>query len=200
MPNLHEIIDLDPASNAGFAHAGPVDAGVGLNLDVIFNHHWSWLRDLVPMSVASLGEAKAIASNDNSILKQNIIPNPAILADHSMCMGKKIITNLYSAINDHMRQQYSVVANFHIFADHNIGTDMRIASNLRTRIDNRRGMHVRSILQWLMKELECVRKTKIRVLHAQRGSRNSREVFSYNHGGCFSGARGGRIFGVRNER
>ena len=37
--DLHQVVDLRAASNAGFANAGAVNAGVGLNLNIAFDDH-----------------------------------------------------------------------------------------------------------------------------------------------------------------
>src|ERR1700758_2567148 len=44
--DVDHIVDLRPAADAGFANAGAVDAGVGLDLDVALNRHVAGLHDL----------------------------------------------------------------------------------------------------------------------------------------------------------
>src|SRR5436190_2177803 len=75
--NLHQVIDLHAASDAGFADASAVDAGVRLHLHVVSNHDSGGLRNLVPSSLRSLGKAKAIRADDDSILQQHVVAKVA---------------------------------------------------------------------------------------------------------------------------
>src|SRR5450631_3591514 len=59
VPDLREVIDLYPARDARFAHAGAVDTGVGLDLDVALDHCRTRLRDLLPV-VAIASEAETV--------------------------------------------------------------------------------------------------------------------------------------------
>ena len=124
VPNLHQVINLDSAPDESFSHAGAIDARVGLNLHIIFDHNWSGLWDLVPACVAGLGKTKAIRADHDSILEQNVIADAAILPDHRVRMCEEILADSHSAINHHMRQQHRVVANLHILIDHHMRTEM----------------------------------------------------------------------------
>ena len=94
MADLHQIVDLCAAANPGFAHAGTVNAGVGLHLHVVFDHHRRGLRDLVPAPVFVLGESEPVRADHNSVLQQHIIPQLAVLPHHSVGMSKEAIPNL----------------------------------------------------------------------------------------------------------
>src|ERR1700693_2757422 len=51
MADQHQIVNFCAAADARFADGGAVDAGIGLDLDVILDHHRSILLDLVPTAV-----------------------------------------------------------------------------------------------------------------------------------------------------
>ena len=68
MSNLHQVVDLRTARNARFADAGPIDTGISLDFNIVFNHGRAGLHDLVPMTFAILRKAETVASDYNSVL------------------------------------------------------------------------------------------------------------------------------------
>src|SRR5271156_3845084 len=103
MADLNQVIDLDSAPDARLSHPGAIEAGICLNLHIIYDHNWSRLRNLVPARVAGFGKAKAIRPDHDAILKQNVVADATILPNHRIRMGEEISSNCYSAINHHMR-------------------------------------------------------------------------------------------------
>ena len=57
--DLDKVVDLGSSANAGLAEGGSVDAGVGLDLDVVFEDGGAGLGDFVP-SGGGLGKAEAV--------------------------------------------------------------------------------------------------------------------------------------------
>ncbi len=148
--DLHQIVDLRAAADVSFAHAGAVDAGVGLDLDVVFNHHRLGLRNLVPASSVVLGEAEAVGADDHAILQKHIISQAAALADDRMGVGKEVVTDLRPAIDDHMGQQHRILADLDVFADHHVRSNVRARADARRRMHHGRRMHSRRIFRRLM--------------------------------------------------
>jgi hypothetical protein len=68
MADENEVVELGPATNASFADGGAVNAGIGLDFDVVFQHGRSGLMHLVPASVLLVSKAKAISTNDGTVL------------------------------------------------------------------------------------------------------------------------------------
>jgi hypothetical protein len=197
--DLHQIVDLDPSSDVSFADAGAVDAGVRLNLDVVFDHDRSRLGNLVPTSFAGLGEPEAVGADDDSVLQENVVADAAIFADYSMRVGEEIVADLYSAIDDYVRQQYGVVSDRDVLVDDDIRAKVRAAANLRCRMDDCRGMHSRGIAQRLVEEFEGVREAEIGILDTQRRSGDGGKLFGNNHS-CRLGQPGcGGVLGVGDE-
>jgi len=197
--DLYEIVDLDSATDASFADAGAVDAGVGLNLYVVFDDDRGRLRNLVPMSIVSLGETEAVGTDHDAILQQHVVADLAVLADHGVCVGEEVVANLNPAIDDDVRQQHGVVADLDVFVDDDIRANVRAATNLRCGVDDGRGMHSRGIAQRLVKEFEGVCEAEIGILDAQRGCGDGGKVFGNNHS-CGLGKPGcGGVLGVGDE-
>src|SRR5271165_405808 len=157
MTDLHQVVDLDPAPDAGFADAGAVDAGVRLDFHVVFDDDRGGLRNLVPMSFVSLGEAEAVRADHDAILQEHVDADAAVLAHHGVGVGEEIVSDLYTAIDDDVRQQHSIGADLDVLVDDHIGADVCVASNLRGGVDDRRGMDSRGIAQGLVEELEGAR-------------------------------------------
>ena len=63
-----QVVDFCAVADARFADGGAVDAGVGLNFDVVFEHGGARLDDFVPGAVLAFGEAEAVGSDDCAVL------------------------------------------------------------------------------------------------------------------------------------
>ena len=68
MPDLNQIVDFRAASNAGFTHAGPINARVRLDFDFVFNHGRTGLHNFVPLARVVSCEAKSIRADYGAIL------------------------------------------------------------------------------------------------------------------------------------
>jgi len=200
VPHLHQIVHLNPASYARFAHAGAVDARIRLHLDIVLNHHRRWLWDLVPPSLRRLRKPESIRSNHHAILQQHPVADAAVLAHYRMRVRKKVVANLRPAINHHMRQQHRVRPNLHVLANHHIRPDVSIRANLRRRVNLSRGMHPRHILHRLMKKFERPRKRQVGILRPQHSRSNSREVLAHNYGRSPRSPRRRGVLGVGHKR
>ena len=179
--------------------AGAVDAGVGLNFHIVFDDDRGRLRNLVPVSVMSFGEAEAVGADHDSVLQEHVVADAAVLAHHGVRVGKEIVADLYAAIDDDVRQQHGVVADLDVLVDDDIRAEVGAASDLRRGVDDRRRMHARGILQRFVEEFEGARETKIRIFDAQHGCRDDREVLGDNYG-CSLGEPGcSGVLGVGDE-
>src|SRR5690349_19341814 len=130
VPNLHQVVDLGAAPDAGLLHARPVHARVGLDFDIVLNDYRLGLRNLVPVAGVILGEAKAIGPDDGAVLQQHAVAEAAALAYHRMGMGKEIVADSGTAIDDNVRQQHRVTADFDVLVDHHIRPDVRPFADL----------------------------------------------------------------------
>ena len=63
MSHLNQIIDLRAPVDMGFSNARPIDTGIGLHFDIVFDHGWTGLRDLLPVTRIIFGEAKSIGTH-----------------------------------------------------------------------------------------------------------------------------------------
>src|ERR1035441_8882733 len=139
--HLHEVVDLHPASDTGFPHAGAIDARIRLHFHIVLNHHRRGLRNLVPATFCRLRKPKPIRANDDAVLQKHIVADAAILAHHRMRMREEVVPDLHPAINNDMRQQHRVRADLNVLADHHIRPDVRICSDARAGVNDRGGMH-----------------------------------------------------------
>ena len=123
--DLHQIVDLGAAPDASFLHAGAIDAGVGLDFDIIFNDDRLGLHDLVPVRGVIFGEAEAVGADDCAILQQHAVAQSAAFAHYGVCVGEEVVANLDVAIDHHVRQQHRIASNLYSRADYHIRTDVR---------------------------------------------------------------------------
>ena len=104
MSYLHQIVDFRSARDVRLANAGTVDAGIRLNLYVIFDYRRPRLHNLVPSARIVFSESKTIPTNDDSILQDDVIADAAVLADHGMSVREKIVADMRATIDHHMRK------------------------------------------------------------------------------------------------
>ena len=99
---VDEVVNFCAASYAGFAYAGSVDAGVGLDLDVAFDCDLARLDDFVPAGGFVFREAEAVAAYDGSILEQDVVSDVAEFSDYGVGVGEEIVAYGCSAIDDYV--------------------------------------------------------------------------------------------------
>ena len=64
----NQVIEFGATADTGFANGGAVHAGVGLNLDVIFEDGGARLGHLVPTTVFLFGVAEAVGADNDAVL------------------------------------------------------------------------------------------------------------------------------------
>src|SRR5436305_889004 len=153
MSNLHQVVDLRASPNAGFAHAGPIDACISLNFNIVFNNGGAGLHDFVPLTRFVLGKTEAVATDHYSVLKDDGVSNPAIFAHDRVRVSEKTMSDARATVDHNVGQQHSMVTNFDILPDDNVGPDVRFASDFCRGMDHGCGMDFRRIHRRLVKEL-----------------------------------------------
>src|SRR5262249_15134467 len=138
--DLNQIVDLGVAPDAGFVQAAAVNAGIGLDFDIVFNHELADLRDLVPVSVVVLGEAEAVRAEDHAVLHDHVVPDHTVFADRDVGVSQEIVADFYPAIDDHVGQQSAVLAEFDLRADHRVSADRGAGSDPGGGIDHGGGV------------------------------------------------------------
>ncbi len=198
MPNLHQIVDFNAASNASFTDAGAVHAGIRLHFNVAFQYRRAGLGDLLPaLSVA--GKAEAVASDDSAILQDDVVTEGAVLAYDGVGMREEMTSNARATINDHVRQDHGVVANLDVFVNHDIGRNVRALANSRSGCDHSRGMHPGFIQRGPVEEIDRPGECQVRILAAQHARRDGGEVLGNDHRGGSSGLGRGSIFRIGDK-
>src|SRR5882672_13070 len=118
MAHLNQIIDLSAASDMSFANARSIDAGIGLHFDVVFDHCWAGLHDLLPLTGIIFGKAKAIGSKYRAVLQHSRVAYPAVLPHDGMGVCEKVVTDPRYRIDDDVCQQHRVSTDSYILTDH----------------------------------------------------------------------------------
>jgi hypothetical protein len=123
---VDEVVDFCASSDAGFAYAGSVDTGVGLDLGIAFNYYVSGLDDFVPAGGFVFRESEAVAAYYGSILEQDVVSDVAELSNYGVGVGEEIVAYGGSAIDDYVGQEDGVVSDDDVFVDHYVGADVRV--------------------------------------------------------------------------
>ncbi len=85
-----QVVKLGAAADARLADGGAVDAGVGLDFDVVFQDGGAGLQHFVPAAVRLLGEAKAIRADDDAVLQDDAVAEfGSVREDHGTCEWAK---------------------------------------------------------------------------------------------------------------
>src|SRR5580692_3086742 len=151
------------------------------------------------MTFGSLGETETIGADHDSVLQENIVAEATVFADYGVGVGKKIVANLYSTIDDYVRQQHGLLADHDVLIDDYVGAEVSTASNRRRGMDDCRGMDAWGVMQRLVEEFEGLREAEIGILDAQRGCGDDGKVFGNNHSGGFGEPGCGGVLGVGDE-
>jgi len=110
MTDLDQVVDLGAVGNFRGSDGGPVDAGIGLNIDMAPDVHRSRLRNLPPASVLVLGKAEAVGADDSAVLERDMVAQGAVFADHGVGVGKEEIADRNAGVEHHMGQDGGMAA------------------------------------------------------------------------------------------
>ncbi len=200
---LDEIVDLGPGVDAGFADAGAVDAGVGLDFDVVFEDGGAGLLDLVPASAGLdaclFGEAEAVGSDDGSVLEDDVVAEAAVLADDGVGVGEEVVAGADVGIEDDVGQKGGVVADDDVLADDDVGADVGVRPDLCGGSDGGGAVDAGSVGGRLVEELDGAGEGEVGILDAQGGGGDLGEVRFDEDGGGLGGAGEGGVLGVGDE-
>ena len=91
--NLHEIIDLRAASNAGRAEATAIHTGVGTDFNIVANLHRPDLGDLLAFAPDVL-KTKSVSPEYNPGMQYDPVADARPLPDHNPSVEEAIGSNL----------------------------------------------------------------------------------------------------------
>src|SRR5579864_513217 len=123
--DLNQVVDLRAASDASLANAGAVNAGIRLNLHIVFDNRGAGLQDLVPVAVVVFSETESVSADYHTILQNDVVSDPAKLADDGIRVREKVVADLHSAINHDMGEQNRVASDLHSFIDDDVWPEVR---------------------------------------------------------------------------
>ena len=169
MADDDEIVEFGAAADASFADSGAVDAGVGLDLDVVLEDRWTGLLHFVPGAVALFGETKAICADDDSVLEDDAIADLAEFAHDGMGVREEVVADAGALINGDMAVEDGVAADVGVFFDDAIGADVRASANFGRFGDESGGMEAGLITRSLIEKFDGVSKGEVGVRSAQSG-------------------------------
>src|ERR1035437_3204908 len=80
VPDLDQIVQLDPVLDDSVIQRTPVDASIGADFNVVADHHPAYLRDLAP-GVIVLRNAEAVGANHRAGVHQRALAQAATRID-----------------------------------------------------------------------------------------------------------------------
>src|SRR5437879_2082199 len=176
MANEDKVVDFGAACYAGLPDGSPVDTGVSLHLDVVFEHGGAPLKHFVPSPVAPFGKTKAVAANHHAVLQYDPVAKAAKFTHDGVRVREEIVANLRAAINCNETVQHGVAPNFDVFVNITVGPNMCHLPNPCAFRDDRRRMNPRRIAWRLIDKLDRLCKCQIGIAGAQRRKRRQRRL------------------------
>src|SRR6266849_5661644 len=123
---MDQVVDFCASSYAGFAYAGSVDAGVGLDLGIALDYYVAGLDDFVPVGGFVFRESEPVAAYYGSVLEEDVVSYVAEFSNYGVGVGEEIVAYGCSAIDDYVSQEDYIVSDDDVFVDHYVGTQVRL--------------------------------------------------------------------------
>ena len=178
-----EIVDLGAAADAGLADGGAVDAGIGLDFDVVFEDGGAGLRHFVPGAVFLFGVAEAVGADDGAVLQDDAIADAAVFADDGVGMGEEIVADFGALVDGDEAVEDGVVADLDVFIDEAVGADVGAFGDAGGAGDDGGFVHAGGVFWGVVEEFDGVGEGEVGVVGAEGGERG--EVFSAVGDGSF---------------
>jgi hypothetical protein len=158
-----QVVDFGAAAYAGFAYRRAVDAGVGLDFDVVFEDCWPGLDHFVPGAIFLFGEAQAVAADDGAGLEDYAVAYAAVFADYGVGVGEEIVADFGALVDGYETVQDCVLAYLDIFVDEAVGANVGALGDSGGSCDYRRWVDAWLILGWLVEEFQRLGKSQVGV-------------------------------------
>ena len=102
MCNLDKVIDFCPPPYPRCAESGAIDSDIRSQLDIVFNHHRTDLRNLV-MSALMLEKAEAVTADDRAGMNDDAVANRDAFSDRHIRIDQAISADRCPASDEHTR-------------------------------------------------------------------------------------------------
>src|SRR3989441_8191518 len=173
MSHLNQIIQLRSAFDARLSGRGAIDRGIRANLDVVFDHHATNLRNLQPTTLFVFGKSETVAANHGVVVNNDARADDRVLTDRDAGMNLGIVANLDAIVDGRVRMNPDALAKLDVFPDYRMRADGNSVTELRSRIDY--GGRVNFWFEWdsRMECDQCTSESKIRIFGPQHRYINS---------------------------
>ena len=176
VPNLHEVIDLRPASNTRFANAGAINTGIGLDFHIIFEHRRARLNNLVPFALAIFRKPEAVSADDYAVLKNHVASQNTVLPHDGMGMREEVVPDSSSRVDHHMSEERAVVSDVDALFDYYIRSDASAFSDLRAWVYDRAFVNTGLSFWRGVKDLNRLSESEVWVFVSKQRALKCREV------------------------
>ncbi len=196
---LDEVVDFGAGLDAGLADSGAVDAGVGLDFDVVFDDDGAGLEDFVPGAIVLAGEAEAVGTDDDTVLQDDVVADAAELADDGVGVGEEVVSDGNVGVEDNVGKDDGVVADGDVVGDDGAGADVGVGSNGGGGCDDGGGMDAGRVNGRLVEEFDATGECQVGIFEAEGGGVDLGEVGFDEDGGGMGGTGEGCVLGIGDE-
>ena len=145
------------------------------------------------------GEAEAVGADDDAVLQDDVVAEPAVLADDGVGVGEEVAADVGVGIDDDVRQQRGVLAEDDVVADDSVCADVGAGADLRGGCDDGGGMDSGRVRGRLVEQFQGVGEGEVGVGDAEGGGGDLFERRLDQDGSGLRGAGERGVFGVGDE-
>ncbi len=199
MPYLDQVVDLGTAPDAGFANNGAIDAGICLDLDLVFEHGRARVERLGPAAFGVASEAEAVRADDCAVAERYVVAEAAVFPNNRVRVSKEAVSGTNAGVEDHVGEDDGVVAEHAMVTDHDIRADVCTGTELGCGGDDGGGVDTRAIRGSLVEGSNGKGEGILGITDAQRRNRELREPAFDDDSSGSRLAGGGGVLGVCDE-
>ena len=135
--DLNQVVELDAPADHRRIGLGAVDAGVGPDLYVVFDHHVAQLRNLVETARGVGHEAETVGADHGSRVQDAVAADPAAFVYLDSGVEDRAFAHRNPRSEVNLRIDLAVLADFHARFDHREIPDVAVGAHLGLFSDRR---------------------------------------------------------------
>ena len=130
MSDLNQVVELDAPADHRRIGLGAVDAGVGPDLYVVFDHHVAQLRNFVETARGVGHEAETVGADHGSRVQDAVAADPAAFVYLDSGVEDRAFAHRNPRSEVNLRIDLAVFADFHARFDHREIPDVAVGAHL----------------------------------------------------------------------
>jgi hypothetical protein len=190
--DLNQIVDFRSPADNRTPKRSPIDRRVGADLDVVFDLHSSYLRNLDP-SVAVPGVTEAVTADDYTGVQDDAISQAATFPDNRLRIEHAIFADMGPFAHEYPGIENATASNPRVGADKHIRIERHLFAEVRAIGDASKRAYLLIAGRRRVKYLQNLRERQVRIRSFQVSFAGDARRFLNDAGADNDGARGTTI-------